>query len=175
MPSKKSAKISHQPLIGVYPGTFDPVTLGHLDIIERALKVVDHLVIAVASSPGKGPLFSTQKRVAMMKADLKNNKKVAGKSYEVVEFSELLMKFVQRKKARVIVRGLRAISDFEYEFQMAGMNGYMNKEIETVFLMSQDKFQFVSSRFVKEIARLDGDVSPFVTPLVAKELLKKFN
>jgi pantetheine-phosphate adenylyltransferase len=162
------------PLIGVYPGTFDPVTLGHLDIIERALKVVDHLVIAVASSPGKGPLFSTDKRVAMMKADLKNNKKIAGKSFEVVEFSELLMKFVKRKNARVIVRGLRAISDFEYEFQMAGMNGYLDRDIETVFLMSQDKFQFVSSRFVKEIARLGGDVSPFVTPLVAKELLKKF-
>jgi pantetheine-phosphate adenylyltransferase len=169
-PAKKS---DSSKLIGVYPGTFDPVTLGHLDIIERALKVVDHLVIAVADSPGKGPLFSTKQRVDMLKADLANNKKIKGKSFEVVAFSELLTNFVKKRDARVIVRGLRAISDFEYEFQMAGMNGYLNKDIETMFLMSQDKFQFVSSRFVKEIARLGGDVSHFVTPLVIKALKKK--
>lgn len=169
---KKSAASSQ--LVGVYPGTFDPVTMGHLDIIERALKVVDHLIIAVADSPGKGPLFTTKARVEMMQADLANNKKIKGKSFEVVPLSELLMKFVEKRGARVIVRGLRAVSDFEYEFQMAGMNGYLNKEIETMFLMSQDKFQFVSSRFVKEIARLGGDVSHFVTPLVEKALKKKF-
>ncbi len=162
------------PLIGVYPGTFDPVTLGHLDIIERALKVVDHLVIGVADNPGKGPLFTTEERVGMLRVNLHNNKKIAGKSFEVVPFSILLMNFVQQMNARVIVRGLRAVSDFEYEFQMAGMNAYLDKDIETMFLMSQDKFQFVSSRFVKEIARLGGDVAHFVTPLVAKELKKKF-
>ena len=161
---------SHKPLIGVYPGTFDPVTLGHLDIIERALKVVDHLVVAVADNPGKGPLFSTEQRVKMVETDLANNKKIKGKSFEVVPFSKLLMNFVQDMNARVIVRGLRAISDFEYEFQMAGMNSYLNDEIETVFFMAQDKHQFISSRFVKEIARLGGDISHFVTPNVRKEL-----
>lgn len=164
---------SHTPLIGVYPGTFDPITLGHLDIVERALKVVDHLVVAVADNPGKGPLFPTKQRVTMVKTDLENNKKIRGKSFEVVPFSELLMNFVQKKNARVIVRGLRAISDFEYEFQMAGMNSYLNDDIETMFLMAQDKHQFISSRFVKEIARLDGDVSHFVTPNVLKELKKR--
>lgn len=162
------------PLTGVYPGTFDPVTLGHLDIIERAMKVVDHLVIGVADSPGKGPLFSTEKRVEMMNIDIANNKKLKGKSIEVVPFSKLLMHFVQEVGARVIVRGLRAISDFEYEFQMAGMNSYLNEDIETVFLMAQDKHQFISSRFVKEIGRLSGDISHFVTPNVAKELRKKY-
>lgn len=164
-----------KPLIGVYPGTFDPVTLGHLDIIERAMKVVDHLVIGVADSPGKGPLFSVKDRVAMMKTDVANNRKLKGKSIEVVPFNKLLMKFVKEKNARCIVRGLRAVSDFEYEFQMAGMNSYLNEDIETVFLMAQDKHQFISSRFVKEIARLGGDVSHFVTPNVVKALKKKFS
>lgn len=169
-----TAKKKNSRLVGVYPGTFDPVTLGHLDIVERALKVVDHLVIGVADNPGKGPLFTTEERVGMLRVNLHNNKKIAGKSYEVVPFSKLLMSFVQDMDARVIVRGLRAVSDFEYEFQMAGMNAYLSKDIETMFLMSQDKFQFISSRFVKEIARLGGDISHFVTPLVAKELKKKF-
>lgn len=167
-------KITAAPLVGVYPGTFDPITLGHLDIIERALKVVDHLVVAIADSPGKGPLFPLGKRVEMVETDLRNNKKIRGKSFEVVSFNKLLMDFVQDMNARVIVRGLRAISDFEYEFQMAGMNSYLNEDIETVFLMAQDKHQFISSRFVKEIARLGGDIRHFVTPNVAKELRKKF-
>lgn len=169
---KPSAK--KERLTGVYPGTFDPVTLGHLDIIERALKVVDHLVVAVADNPGKGPLFNTEERVKMMETDLANNPKIRGKSWEVVPFSKLLMQFVEEVDARVIVRGLRAVSDFEYEFQMAGMNAYLNKDIETMFLMSQDKFQFVSSRFVKEIGRLGGDISHFVTPSVGKALQKRF-
>jgi len=166
--------IKHQPLIGVYPGTFDPVTLGHLDVIERALKVVDHLVIAIADNETKGPLFSVAERKALLETDMKNNKKMVGKSYEVVSFSKLLMAFVQDVGARVIVRGLRAVSDFEYEFQMAGMNAYLNRDIETMFLMSQDKHQFISSRFVKEIARHGGDVSHFVTPNVVQALKKKF-
>src|ERR1700744_4339691 len=114
----KKPEIACSPLIGVYPGTFDPVTLGHLDIIERALKVVDHLVIGVADSPGKGPLFSTKERVKMLETDLANNRKIKGKSWEVIPFSKLLMNFVTDCDARVIVRGLRAVSDFEYEFQM---------------------------------------------------------
>lgn len=161
-------------LIGVYPGTFDPVTLGHLDIIERALKVVDHLVVGVADNPGKGPLFTTKQRVKLLETDLANNPKIKGKSWEVRPFNKLLMEFVEDVDARVIVRGLRAVSDFEYEFQMAGMNAYLNREIETMFLMSQDKFQFVSSRFVKEIGRLGGDISAFVTPNVQKALKNKF-
>jgi pantetheine-phosphate adenylyltransferase len=172
--NKKSATKSKTKLIGVYPGTFDPVTLGHLDIIERALKVVDHVVIAVADNPDKGPLFTTAERVRMMETDLANNPKIKGKSWEVRPFSKLLMQFVEEVDARVIVRGLRAVSDFEYEFQMAGMNAYLNKEIETMFLMSQDKFQFVSSRFIKEIGRLGGDISHFVTPSVNKALQNKF-
>ena len=166
--------MKNKPLIGVYPGTFDPVTLGHLDIIERAMKVVDHLVIGVADNEGKGPLFPVKKRVELMKIDVANNRKLKGKSIEVVPFGKLLMKFVKEMDARVIIRGLRAVSDFEYEFQMAGMNSYLNGDIETVFLMAQDKHQFISSRFVKEIARLDGDVSHFVTPNVVKELKKKY-
>ncbi|MEZ0224736.1 MAG: pantetheine-phosphate adenylyltransferase [Alphaproteobacteria bacterium] len=161
-------------LIGVYPGTFDPVTLGHLDIVERALKVIDHLVVAVADNPGKGPLFDVKQRIELVKTDLSNNKKIRGKSWEVVSFDELLMNFVRKQGARVIVRGLRAVSDFEYEFQMAGMNSYLDDEIETVFFMAQDKHQLISSRFVKEIARLGGDVSHFVTPNVVRALKKKF-
>jgi len=169
-----TARKKSSSLTGVYPGTFDPVTLGHLDIIERALKVVDHLVIAVADNPGKGPLFSTKERVKLLETDLANNPKIKGRSWEVRPFSKLLMSFVEDVDARVIVRGLRAVSDFEYEFQMAGMNAYLNKDIETMFLMSQDKFQFISSRFVKEIGRLGGDISPFVTPHVRAALKKKF-
>lgn len=171
---KYKTKTPRTPLIGVYPGTFDPVTLGHLDIIERALKVVDHLIIAVADSPGKGPLFTVEERVALLKADLAANKKVKGKSFTVESFDELLMNFVKKRHARVIVRGLRAVSDFEYEFQMAGMNGYLNPAVETMFLMAQDKHQLISSRFIKEIARLGGDVAHFVTPRVAKALKKRY-
>ncbi|MBI1216258.1 MAG: pantetheine-phosphate adenylyltransferase [Alphaproteobacteria bacterium] len=174
-PKKRTAvKIQHTPLIGVYPGTFDPITLGHLDIVERAMKVVDHLVVAVADNPGKGPLFTTAERVELVKTDLANNKKLAGTSYEVVPFSKLLMDFVNDQNARVIVRGLRAVSDFEYEFQMAGMNSYLNDDIETMFLMAQDKHQLISSRFVKEIARLGGNVRHFVTPNIVRALKKKF-
>lgn len=167
-------KIKAQPLIGVYPGTFDPVTLGHLDIVERALKVMDHLVLAVADNPGKGPLFDIEERLHLVKTDLKNNKKIAGKSWEVLPFNELLMDFVRKQGARVIVRGLRAVSDFEYEFQMAGMNSYLDDDIETVFFMAQDKHQLISSRFVKEIARYGGDVRHFCTPNVVRALKKKF-
>jgi pantetheine-phosphate adenylyltransferase len=174
MPAKAKAKTKLQPLIGVYPGTFDPITLGHLDIVERALKVIDHLVIAVADNPGKGPLFDVKERIRLAEIDLANNKKIKGKSWEVVSFNRLLMDFVQEQNARVIVRGLRAVSDFEYEFQMAGMNNYLNDDIETVFFMAQDKHQLISSRFVKEIAKFGGNVRHFCTPNVVQALKKKF-
>lgn len=172
---KKTIKeVSREPLIGVYAGTFDPTTLGHLDIIERALNLVDHLIVAVADNPGKNPLFNTQERIQMMETDLANNKKITGKSFEVMRLSELLVDFVAKQNAKVIVRGLRAISDFEFEFQMTGMNRSLNKDIETMFLFSQDKFQFISSSFVKEVARLKGDVSPFITPPTLKALMAKY-
>ena len=174
MKNSVNKHITSSTLIGVYPGTFDPVTLGHIDIIERAIKVVDHLVIGVADNPEKAPLFTMKQRTTMLKTDIANNKKLKDKSIEVLSFSKLLMRFVEDMNARVIIRGLRALSDFEYEFQMTGMNYYLNEDIETVFLMAQDKHQFISSRLVREIGRLGGDISHFVTPNVVKEMKKKF-
>ncbi|HKW54179.1 MAG TPA: pantetheine-phosphate adenylyltransferase [Stellaceae bacterium] len=161
--------------IGVYPGTFDPITNGHTDIILRATKVVDRLVIGVAQNIGKGPLFTAEERVAIVQeeishlADAETRKRV-----EVRSFDNLLMHFAMETGASVIVRGLRAVSDFEYEFQMAGMNNRLNPKVETVFLMANDKYQFISSRFVKEIGQLGGDVSHFVSPRVARRLAERF-
>lgn len=160
--------------IGIYPGTFDPITKGHLDVIGRATKLVDHLIIAVAENIGKDPLFTTAERVAMVKEDLGNLKNEPRASIEVVSFGNLLMNFAMQKGASIIIRGLRAVSDFEYEFQMTGMNARLNSEIETVFLMSMDKYQFISSRFVKEIGRLGGEIAPFVSPHVEARLKAKF-
>jgi pantetheine-phosphate adenylyltransferase len=158
-----------QPRIGIYPGTFDPITNGHTDIIRRAVRVVDRLVIGVARNDGKGPLFATDERDEI--AHLENGD---AERIEVRAFDTLLMAFAQSVGAKVVVRGLRAVSDFEYEFQMAGMNARLNPEIETVFLMASDRFQFISSRFVKEIGALGGDVSHFVSPRVAMRLLDRF-
>jgi len=160
--------------IGVYPGTFDPVTNGHLDIIERATNLVDHLVLAVAINQGKGPFFSLDERVAMVEHELPAIMKRTGATIEVKPFDSLLMNFAAEQNAKTIVRGLRAVSDFEYEFQMAGMNSHLAPDIETVFLMASDKCQFISSRFVKEIGKLNGDISDFVTPNVRKKLLERF-
>lgn len=163
------------PRIGVYPGTFDPITNGHTDIIRRAAKLVDHLVIGVARNDGKGPLFTTDERVAIVREDLTQTLDAeATARIEVRPFETLLMKFAESVGASVIIRGLRAVSDFEYEFQMAGMNARLNTVIETVFLMSADRYQFISSRFVKEIGALGGDISYFVSPLVAKRLNEQF-
>ncbi len=152
--------------IGVYPGTFDPVTNGHLDIIGRAAGVVDRLVVGVAINAGKGPLFSVDERVAMVREEIRHfTPDVAGR-IDVQPFQTLLMHFAQSVGARVIVRGLRAVSDFEYEFQMAAMNRRLNPGVDTVFLMASESQPFISSRFVKEIARLGGDISPFVSPRV---------
>lgn len=161
------------PLTGIYPGTFDPVTLGHMDIIARATKVVDRLIVAVATNAGKGPLFSIDERVRMLReeaTDLPTN----GTKIEVKSFDCLLMHFAESEGARVILRGLRAVSDFEYEFQMACMNTRMNPEIETVFLTASERQQFISSRFVKEIGALGGDISSFVTPRVAAHIQDRF-
>tara|TARA_R110000868_G_scaffold109769_4_gene298055 strand:+ start:1053 stop:1595 length:543 start_codon:yes stop_codon:yes gene_type:complete len=160
--------------IGVYPGTFDPMTNGHLDIIGRAAKVVDKLVVGVAVNVGKGPLFSLKERAAMCEREVKPLSVTAGVPIVIVPFDNLLMDFVMNLNASVIIRGLRAVSDFEYEFQMAGMNARLNSKVETMFLMASERNQFISSRFVKEIARLDGDISSFVPADVCRRVQKKY-
>ncbi|WP_042700367.1 pantetheine-phosphate adenylyltransferase [Azospirillum sp. B506] len=159
--------------IGVYPGTFDPITNGHMDIIQRAARQVDHLIIGVARNAGKGPLYSTDERVAMVREDV-TALNAGGASIEVRAFDNLLMHFAIEMNASVIIRGLRAVSDFEYEFQMAGMNARLNPKVETIFLMSSEKHQFISSRFVKEIGRLGGDIRHFVSARVAERLAERF-
>ena len=153
--------------IGLYPGTFDPITRGHLDIIHRAARVVDRLVIGVAKNAGKGPLFDTATRVRMVKREVKT---LAHTNIEILPFDHLLVHFAQEIGASVIVRGLRAVSDFEYEIQMAAMNYRMVPAIETIFLTATEGTQFIASRFVKEIARLNGDVRPFVSDATAADL-----
>lgn len=160
--------------IGLYPGTFDPPTNGHMDIIQRATRVVDQLIIGVARNTGKGPLFSTEERVEMVKEDVAALEDTNGTSIEVRAFDNLLMHFAMDMNATVIIRGLRAVSDFEYEFQMAGMNARLNPKVETVFLMASDRHQFISSRFVKEIGRLGGDIGHFVSSRVRTHLVTRF-
>ena len=159
--------------IGVYPGTFDPVTNGHMDIISRATKVVDRLIVAIAVNDGKGPLFEPDERLVMLDREIAALPAAVAERVEVRKFETLLMSFAVEVGAAVIVRGLRAVSDFEYEFQMAGMNARLNPQIETVFLMASERQQFISSRFVKEIARLGGDVTSFVSARVAAQLVDK--
>ena len=163
-----------QPRIGIYPGTFDPITHGHTDIIRRAIKIVDRLVIGVARNDGKGPLFATDERVDIVRDEVAHLEKGDAERIEVRSFDSLLVNFAQSVGATMVIRGLRAVSDFEYEFQMAGMNARLNPEIETVFLMASDRYQFISSRFVKEIGALGGDVSHFVSPRVVVRLLDRF-
>ncbi len=160
--------------IGLYPGTFDPITLGHIDIIERAAKMVDELVIGVAVNRDKGPLFPLDERVKMVTAEMTKISKKSGVAVRVTPFETLLMRFAEEVKANFIIRGLRAVSDFEYEFQMVGMNQRLNDDIETVFLMADVRYQFIASRLVKEIARLGGDISSFVPAEVAGALKAKF-
>lgn len=160
--------------IGIYPGTFDPITLGHLEIIYRSMKVVDKLVIGIAKNAGKGPLFDCKTRVKMIEHEIAPLIK-RGADIEVVQFDKLLMHFALEVGAGLIIRGLRAVSDFEYEIQMAAMNHRINNDVETVFLMTSDRHQFISSSMVKEIARLGGDVEPFVSSYVAKMLANQFS
>lgn len=162
-----------QPRVGVYPGTFDPLTNGHLDIIERATHVVDRLIIGVAANPGKEPLFPLDDRVDMLREQIALMQRGNGRYIEVRAFDNLLMNFVVGCGATIILRGLRAVSDFEYEFQMAAMNARLNDDIETVFLMASERQQFIASRFVKEIARLGGDISSFVPEQVHDRTLQR--
>jgi len=161
--------------VAIYPGTFDPITNGHMDIITRAARhMCDRLIVSVAVNAGKGPLFSLEERTEMVQAEIDAlaNGGVATK-IEVRSFDSLLIHYAQEVGATMIVRGLRAISDFEYEFQMVGMNARLNKNIETVFLMSSERNQFISSRLVKEIASLGGDVSEFVSPRIVDRLAER--
>jgi pantetheine-phosphate adenylyltransferase len=160
--------------IGIYPGTFDPITNGHGDIIRRALHVVDHLVIGVARNDAKGPLFPTDERVEIVREEMNHLENGDADRIEVRAFDTLLMHFAESVGANVIVRGLRAVSDFEYEIQMTAMNARLNPNIETVFLMASDRYQFIASRLVKEIGALGGDISHFVSPRVAARLLDRF-
>jgi pantetheine-phosphate adenylyltransferase len=161
--------------VGLYPGTFDPVTLGHLDIVKRAVKLVDHLVIGVATNPSKSPLFSLEERIEMVRHETAPLAGDGRASIDVKPFGSLLMQFAEEIGAGVIVRGLRAVSDFEYEFQMVAMNQRLNPEIETVFLMADPRHQAIASRLVKEIGMLGGNVAPFLTPYVATRLVDRCN
>ena len=156
---------------GVYPGTFDPVTLGHMDIIRRGAKLVDRLVIGVTTNPSKSPMFNIEERMAMVKREVA----AIGGEIHVVSFDSLLMDFAEREGARVIVRGLRAVADFEYEYQMAGMNQQINPRVETVFLMADVSLQPIASRLVKEIALYGGPIDRFVTPSVAADVAARVN
>ncbi|MET0363229.1 MAG: pantetheine-phosphate adenylyltransferase [Sphingobium sp.] len=155
--------------VGVYPGTFDPVTLGHMDILRRGAKLVDRLVIGVTTNPSKSPLFSVEERLAMVRRECAG----LDAKIEVVAFNSLLMHFAEAQGATLILRGLRAVADFEYEYQMAGMNQHLNDRIETVFLMADVSLQPIASKLVKEIAFFDGDISRFVTPAVRLDVLNR--
>lgn len=158
----------------IYPGTFDPITVGHMDIIRRALNITDRLIVAVALDTGKEPLFDLAMRTDLVKADLE----AIGKDFRKIEvrsFSGLLVNLAEEIGASMIIRGMRAVSDFEYEFQMACMNDRMKPDIETVFLTASENTHFISSRFVKQIARLGGDISSFVSPNVAQHLRTHFS
>ena len=157
--------------IGVYPGTFDPITLGHLDIIRRATHLVDRLVIGVTTNPSKEPLFSLSERLEMVRRETAG---IEG-TISVVDFDSLLMDFAEREGASLIIRGLRAAGDFEYEFQMAGMNQQLNNRIETVFLMAAVSLQPIASRLVKEIALYGGSIDKFVTPAVAADVARQLD
>ena len=151
---------------GVYPGTFDPITLGHMDIIRRGAKLVDRLVIGVTTNPSKSPMFSVEERMASVRREIVG---VPGEIH-VVSFDSLLMDFAEREGASIIVRGLRAVADFEYEYQMAGMNQQLNRQVETVFLMADVALQPIASRLVKEIALYGGEIAKFVSPSVREEM-----
>ncbi|HET6564534.1 MAG TPA: pantetheine-phosphate adenylyltransferase [Xanthomonadales bacterium] len=159
--------ISHR--TALYPGTFDPVTNGHTDLVKRAARVFEKVIVAIAESPHKEPLFPLQQRIDLARSCLSEVKNL-----EVVGFSSLLMDFVQEVGAGVVVRGLRAVSDFEYEFQLASMNRHLAPEIETLFLTPDERYSFISSSLVKEVARLDGDVTEFVAPQVKQALQQRF-
>lgn len=156
--------------IGIYPGTFDPITLGHADIIRRGSKLVDKLIIGVTTNPSKNPMFSTEERFAMVEREIAA---MGIENVEVVGFNALLVKFAQKMGANVLIRGLRAVADFEYEYQMAGMNQQLDDNIETVFLMADVSLQPIASRLVKEIALFGGDIGPFVSKAVCEDVIAR--
>ena len=156
--------------IGVYPGTFDPITLGHADIIRRGAKLVDRLIVGVTTNPSKNPMFQPDERMDMVRREVAT---LGIDNVEVVGFNALLMKFANKQGASVIVRGLRAVADFEYEYQMAGMNQQIDAEIETVFLMADVSLQPIASKLVKEIALFGGDIAPFVSPAVCEDVIAR--
>ena len=156
--------------IGIYPGTFDPITLGHADIIRRGAKLVDTLIIGVTTNPSKNPMFTTEERFAMVEREVKN---LGLDNVKVVGFNSLLVKFAQQQGASVIVRGLRAVADFEYEYQMAGMNQQLDDDVETVFLMADVGLQPIASKLVKEIALYGGEIAKFVSPDVEADVLAR--
>lgn len=159
-------------LIGVYPGTFDPLTFGHLDIIRRGCKLVDKLIIGVTTNPQKAPLLPVRERMAHLRRETEELAKTYAAVIEVEAFDQLLMDFVAARGGHIIIRGLRAVSDFEYEFQMAGMNTALNPNVETVFLMADAKLQAISSKLVKEIAAYGGDIRPFLPAKVADSVAR---
>lgn len=160
--------------IGVYPGTFDPITYGHLDIIQRGTRLVDRLIVAVATNVNKSPLFSIEERLQMIEQELKTLDLPPEREIIVKPFDTLLVNFAKKEGAQLLIRGLRPVSDFEYEFQMAGTNRKLCADLETVFLVASESFQLIASNLVKEIARLEGDTSPFVSPHVAEKLKARF-
>ena len=161
--------------IGVYPGTFDPITFGHIDVIRKSLKIVDKLIIAASNDYSKNYLFTVDERVKIIKDSLFKDLKFNSNKIKILSFNSLTTSFCSKNKATIIFRGLRAVSDFEYEFQLAGMNKLLNKEIETVFLMSDPDNQVISSKFVKEIAKLNGKINNFVTKSTEKEIKVKYD
>ena len=161
--------------IGLYPGTFDPITNGHLDIIVRAAKLVDRLVVAVATNAGKGPLFDIDERVRLVQGEIAAQPNGLSNRVEVRAFDNLTVQFAAELGANAIIRGLRAVSDFDYEFQMSSMNAKLAPEIETLCLMASDRYQFIAARLVKEIAAMGGDVSGFVSPRIARRLAERLH
>ena len=160
-------------ITGIYPGTFDPITLGHIDVIKKSLKIVDRIIVATTDNINKNYFFSIDERIDIINKSLFNDLKLNKKKIKVIPFDILTIDLCKKFKANIIIRGLRAVSDFEYEFQLAGMNKKLNNNIETVFLMSDIENQIISSKFVKEIAKLNGNISNFLTKSAAKTLQKK--
>ena len=160
-------------ITGIYPGTFDPITLGHIDVIKKSLKIVDRIIVATTDNINKNYFFSIDERIDIINKSLFSDLKLNKKKIKVIPFDVLTIDLCKKYKANIIIRGLRAVSDFEYEFQLAGMNKKLNNNIETVFLMSHIENQIISSKFVKEIAKLNGNISKFLTKSAAKTLQKK--
>ena len=159
--------------IAIYPGTFDPITYGHIDVIKKGINLFDKLIVAVSEGGNKDHLFTTDERISLVKSSLQKDMKISSKKVQVIKFSSLTTSLCKKYKSNIILRGLRAVSDFEYEFQLAGMNRKLNEKIETIFLMSDVDNQVISSRLVKEIANLNGNLKKFITKSVISEIKKK--